>query len=83
MTVIAVFADTLNTSLRLRADRATLDARFETQEKALADARKLREQLEAIASDTARLAEQGNQSAIRVRDYLQQQGITIRSQPVE
>ncbi len=83
VTALAVFADALHTSFQLSAESDALSARFELQEKTLMDARKLREQLEAIASDTARLAEQGNPNAIRLRDYLRRQGVTIRPQPVE
>jgi hypothetical protein len=76
---LALFATGVDTSLRIRSDREALDARFAQQEQQLADAKKLREQLQSIASDTARLAESGNPNAIRLRDYLAQQGITIRS----
>ena len=78
---VAVLSDAVHTSFQLKADSDSLAASLERQEKTLADARTLRAQLEAIAGDTARLAEQGNPNAIRLRNHLEQQGVTIRPQP--
>jgi len=61
----------------LRATRKQLDAQFVTQRDAIDQAQKLRTQLEAIAGDTAVLANAGNANAIRLRDYLAQQGVNI------
>jgi hypothetical protein len=73
-----VFVDTIGTSVRLRSETDGLESRFAEQERVIADAKKLREQLEAIASATAQLAEEGNENAIRLRAHLLQQGVVIR-----
>jgi hypothetical protein len=77
LTVITLFVMTLNTTLDLKSAREALIAQHNAQDGTLAEAQKLRSQLESIAGDTAILADQGNQNAIKLRDYLQQQGIKI------
>jgi len=63
---------------QLTAEHAALDGQYRQQAQPLDEAQKLRAQLESLAGATATLAEQGNQNAVRLRDYLQQQGVTIR-----
>jgi hypothetical protein len=77
LSVLTLFVLTLNTTLDLKNARASLVAQHAAQDGTLAEAQKLRSQLESIAGDTAVLADQGNQNAIKLRDYLQQQGIKI------
>src|SRR5262245_17262923 len=75
--VLTLFVLTLNATIDLKSARESLIAQHTAQESTLAEAQKLRTQLESIAGDTAVLADQGNQNAIKLRDYLQQQGIKI------
>jgi len=77
LTIVALFVQTLNTTFELKSVRETLVAQHAAQDGTLAEAQKLRSQLESIAGETAVLADQGNQNAIKLRDYLQQQGIKI------
>jgi hypothetical protein len=77
LTVLTLFVLTLNSTLDLKSSRESLIAQHAAQDGTLAEAQKLRSQLESIAGDTATLADQGNQNAIKLRDYLQQQGIKI------
>lgn len=64
--------------LQLRHESEALTAQRAQQTQPLEEAQKLRAQLESLAGATAILAEQGNQNAARLRDYLRQQGVTIR-----
>jgi hypothetical protein len=77
LTVLTLFVLTLNTTLGLKSARESLVAQHTAQDGTLAEAQKLRSQLESIAGDTAVLADEGNQNAIKLRDYLQKQGIKI------
>lgn len=65
-------------TVQLRNEHDALIAQFEQQKQPLDESQKLRTQLESLAGATAILAEQGNQNAVRLRDYLAQQGVTIR-----
>lgn len=76
--VSVIFAQTAQERFQLNRDRATLNNRIAQQGETLNEAQKVRAQLEAIAGDTATLAEAGNQNAIQLRDFLAQQGVTIR-----
>src|SRR4030095_8565161 len=51
--------------VELRTTRSQLDAQYTKQTEPLDEAQKLRSQLQAIAGDTALLAEQGNPNAIK------------------
>jgi hypothetical protein len=64
--------------VELRTTRGQLDAQYTKQTQPLDEAQKLRSQLQAIAGDTALLAEQGNPNAIKLRDLLAQQGVNIK-----
>lgn len=77
LVILTLFVLTLNTTFDLKTARDSLVAQHTAQEATLGEAQKLRSQLESIAGDTAILADQGNQNAIKLRDYLQQQGIKI------
>lgn len=78
LVVSVIFAQTAQERFQLNRDRATLNNRIAQQGETLNEAQKVRAQLEAIAGDTATLAEAGNQNAIQLRDFLAQQGVTIR-----
>jgi predicted RND superfamily exporter protein len=54
-----------------------LKTQFSQQKQAFDEAVKVRQQLEVIAGETARLADQGNANAMRIRAALQEQGINI------
>jgi hypothetical protein len=77
LTVLALFAQTLSATVDLSRVRNAFLAQHAAQEQTIAEAQKLRAQLESIAGETAQLAEQGNQNAIRIRDYLQKQGVKL------
>jgi len=76
--VLALLVQSFYQSARLRAEREALEAQYTQQQPPLEESQKLRTQLESLAGATATLAEQGNENAIKLRDYLQKQGITIR-----
>ena len=61
-------------------DRALLQSTIERQQAALDQVTRMRAQLDAIARETHRLAEGGNDNARRVIAALQQRGITINPQ---
>lgn len=64
-------------SLQLIRERHTLGTRIASQDKPLAEAKRVRTQLNAIAGDLSKLAGQGNGNAKTVLDLLRQRGITI------
>lgn len=76
--IFAVTANAVQRLMQLNQDRQNLTAQIERQSDTLSEAQKVRAQLEAIAGDTATLAEAGNPNAIQLRDFLAQQGVTIR-----
>ena len=77
MFVFILFAQSIQDTIRLNREQATLNNQIAQQRQMLSEAQKVRSQLEAIAGDTALLAEAGNQNAIRLRDFLAEQGVTI------
>ena len=76
--VLALLVQSLYQSSQLRTERETLETQYEQQKQPLEESKKLRTQLESLAGATATLAEQGNKNAIKLREHLQKQGITIR-----
>lgn len=76
--LLALFAQTVQDTIRLDGEREALNTQLASQRDTLNEARNVRAQLEAIAGDTAILAEDGNQNAIQLRDFLAEQGVTIR-----
>jgi F0F1-type ATP synthase membrane subunit b/b' len=62
---------------QLYRDRDSLRELKESQEKPLEEAQRLRQQLDGVAADTARLAEKGNANAKLVVEELRKRGITI------
>ena len=81
MIVFILFVHSIREMIDLNRDQATLNNQIAQQRELLNEAQKVRTQLEAIAGDTAMLAEAGNQNAIMLRDFLAQQGVTIRPPP--
>jgi hypothetical protein len=59
-------------------ERGSLLTTLETQEQPLRQSQKVKEQLEALVTATAKLAEQGNQDAKTIIDGMKSQGISIR-----
>ena len=64
-------------TLQLYRDYGGLQELEDAQQQPLEEAQRLRTQLDGVAADTARLAEQGNANARRVIDELRKRGITV------
>jgi hypothetical protein len=62
---------------QLYGDRSELAELRATQKPAFEEARRLQNQLEGMAADTAELAERGNPNARLIVDALRSRGITI------
>lgn len=75
--LLAISIPSVYDNVQLRRERAVLANRYAAQRQPLEDAQTQRLQLESIAGATAALAEQGNENAIRVREHLRRQGVTI------
>lgn len=58
---------------------SVLATQSQQQDPTIAQAQKLRGQLQSIAGATASLAEQGNQNAILIRKQLEAQGVSINA----
>jgi hypothetical protein len=67
------------TNMQLRRERDTIATQYETQTPQLETARELRSQFDGIASAVARLADEGNPNAVRVRDELAARGVNIKA----
>jgi hypothetical protein len=65
---------------QLYRDRTSLQQAKSAQQQAFDESRTLRAQLDGVAADTARLAQQGNVNAQRVVEELRKRGITINPQ---
>lgn len=63
--------------IQLRSERNALGELTANQQTPLEESQRMRTQLEGIAADTARLADQGNANAKAVIDELRRRGITI------
>jgi len=77
---LAMIALLVFQATQLVSDHGSLKRVRAGQEKAMAESRALRVQLDGIASDLARLAQQGNANARRVVEQLRQRGVTIKPQ---
>lgn len=64
-------------AVQLRIERDAMRELLTSQEKPLAEAKKMRDALDAIARATARLADGGNANARLVVDELKRRGVTI------
>ena len=78
MIVFILLVQTVQDTTRLNREQDELENQIAQQRDTLEEAQKVRTQLEAIAGETATLAEAGNQNAILLRDFLAEQGVTIR-----
>jgi hypothetical protein len=67
------------TNMQLRRERDTIASQYDTQTPQLETSRQLRSQFDGIASAVARLADEGNPNAIRVRDELAARGVSIKA----
>jgi F0F1-type ATP synthase membrane subunit b/b' len=67
-------------TLQLLTEGATLRETKANQEKPLENALAARAQLEGLAADTARLAEQGNANAERMIEQLRKRGVTVSAE---
>ncbi len=63
--------------VQLFKERAALNDTLAAQEKTIQEAKKLRDSLDAVARETALLADKGNQNAKVIVDELKKRGITI------
>jgi len=59
-------------------ERNTLDAAMTAQEQPLQQAKKVKDQLSALATATAKLADQGHAGAKQVIEGMQREGITVK-----
>jgi len=64
-------------TLQLLKERDNMRATLAAQEKAVQDSKKLRDALDAVARDTAQLADGGNENAKLIVDELRKRGVTI------
>ncbi len=68
----------LSHTFQLMQERRTLQNLIGDQDGAVAESRKIRQQLDSIASGTAKLAAQGNPNARQIVQQLEQRGIRIK-----
>lgn len=68
----------LFSNVQLRREQVEIARQFEVQTPQMESAEQLRKQFEGIAGAVARLADEGNQNAVVVRDQLAAQGINLR-----
>jgi hypothetical protein len=73
----AVLAVLVFQATQLVRDRSNLQQLRANQQQPIAEAQSLRAQLDGVAADTARLAEQGNVNARKVIEELEKRGIKI------
>lgn len=76
LTLVVWFGFQTSQLLKEREDLKTLSG---SQEALYANAQKMRVQLDALAAGTARLAQQGNESAQKVIGALKAQGISVNA----
>jgi hypothetical protein len=74
---LAVLAQLIFQVYQLHRERSALDALASNQQKPLEESQRMRTQLDGIAADTAKLAEQGNANAQKVIEELRKRGITV------
>ncbi len=70
-------------TIQLNRERGNLQATITAQETPLQESQGLRTQLDGVAGDTARLAQQGNANAANVVAELAKRGININLQGAE
>lgn len=67
-------------AMQLTLERQRLVASLASQEGLVVNSRKLRASLDSLATETAKLAEQGNPNARLLVEQLRQRGVTIDTQ---
>ena len=77
LVVLALLLMTGFQTIQLSREHELLNSRLQFQTGPLEESRKIREQLQAVATSTARLADNGNENAQRIIDQLQKAGIQI------
>jgi hypothetical protein len=78
LAVVALFLLLAFQTWQLVRGRENLAALRASQESALDETNKFRERMDALAADTAQLAESGNAAAKQVVEALHQQGINFK-----
>ena len=81
LTVLAFFLFMALQTLQALQDRTTLQAARAGQESTIQNAMKLRQEMDALAGETARLAAQGDEAARSVVEAMKQQGIALTPPP--
>ena len=79
---VAVLAFLAFQALQLHRVHGSLAAKKAGQEERIEQAQGLRKQFDAVATDTARLAEGGNANAKRIIDELRKRGIRVNPDAV-
>lgn len=77
--LVTLLADQVAGIARLSATRADLSKARTAQEQPLEQARRIEQQLDALATGTAELAAQGNPNAAAIVATLQAQGVSINA----
>lgn len=77
---VAVLVWTASIGWNLMSERSRLEQAKANQETLVQNSQKLRASLDALASETAKLAAQGNPSAKLLIDELRKRGVTINPQ---
>ena len=75
----ALFVALVAATVQLADERARLVDLREAQAAQVQQAQKFREQLQALGSETAKLAEAGDAAAKKVVEAMHQQGITLKA----
>jgi len=78
---VALLVWTASVTWNLTSENSRLQAAKTSQETLVQNSQKLRASLDALASETAKLAAQGNASARFLVDELRKRGITINPNP--
>ena len=80
LVVIALVVMTGFQTIQLNRERDVLKQRLTLQEEPLKESQNVRDQLQSVATNTAKLAQQGNANAQRIIDQLQKAGITVNTE---
>lgn len=78
LVALALFLVLAVQTAELVLERDTLATARAGQEQTMLDARKLRQQMDEIAGETADLAQSGNAAAKQVVDVMKREGVTLK-----
>ncbi len=78
MLPLAFFLAVLFQSVQLWRERSSMSQIYQNQEQALPDVLKLRDQVNSLAGDVARLGQTGDAAAKQVVDDMARQGVALR-----